>query len=265
MAADYLFSTHLNSQIESNTEVNDIPEVHIADISSVDLHNCTYDDFCQVMEFVRSNYPEYYFSDASLAAIKPANYQPEEKYDFMEQADYAKHTAILIGNMTLFSELQKIVSAEEIVLYNRKESGDIDEEKAFSINSLFTNNHDVDATDYEIMASCVVGMGELNPYKLSAIKHASSTLDDPVVLIQIYSLNTSTYLPNSNIINLNAIDRRDATLMEAFAYMSYHDYIDGKHEHSFEDLINSGSLGVLSLEDMTVRRLDLLAYDKNRC
>ena len=257
MAADILFKTTLDFQIEQELQNEDDNTITIDDIGKIDLHNATFFQFQMAMQFVKENYPDYYFSDATVKALNPSGSAPEERHDFIEIADNARIMAVNIGNMVLFNELQKIVSAEEIIQYNRNDGGDIDEERVFSINSIFSMSTQVDATSYEILGNCIVGMGEFDPYKIAAIKHADSTPQSPRVLLQTYSLNQNEYLPGIDIIDLNSIDKSEATLMEAFAYMSYQDYIKGTKKQSFDELLSSGNLGVVSLNDMTTKHIDL--------
>ena len=115
-----LFKNQLKYQIgvfQEETEAT----VSYEDLKNINLQNCYFDDFKKVMTYYRDNYPDYYYSDASIDAVKPRNYLDSKKYDFLELTEYAKHTAITIGNMSLFCELQKLASAAELANFTRNE------------------------------------------------------------------------------------------------------------------------------------------------
>ena len=117
---DIMFKTQLNYQIQAAMDELEDDSLNIEDVKHIDLHRCLFADFKKAMEYVRENYPDFNYSDFTINAVKPApaDFSESKKYDFVELTDYAKHTAITIGNMTLFSELQKIASAAEQFNYH---------------------------------------------------------------------------------------------------------------------------------------------------
>lgn len=258
---DYLFRTHLHYQIEANSDEGDDKEITLDEIKHIDLHRCHFDDFKKAMLYVRDNYPDYYFSDATLDAIKPAGYRDDTVYDFVVLSDYAKHTAITIGNMALFNELQKIASASELLnVKNADLTTDSDGEPP--MDSYLNYNLEPTANVIEELGSCVIGGGTDDTYKLTAVFHDSSRRERPIISVHSYSINTGTYLPNTDIIDISTIYKPNATLMEAFAYMCYEDYRKKRDTQSFDKLLVSGDVDVDKLDDMYSQHYDLRIYDK---
>ncbi|SEK54626.1 hypothetical protein SAMN02910377_01168 [Pseudobutyrivibrio ruminis] len=240
---DILFRTHLNYQIEANSDEEQVRQVTRDEIENIDLHRCTFFDFKTFLTYIRDNYPDYYFSDAAIEAVKPTGFNENEKYDFVSLTDYAKHTAITIGNMTLFNELQKLASAIEL---------------------LNVKQYDFDPQPpvYEELGSCVVGGANIDAYKLTAYLHESSTKERPIVAVRSYSIGTKTYLLNPDIIDIYSIYKPNATLIETFAYMCYEDYRQHRTSQSFDRLLISGDVDVESMEDMYSTHYDLRVYDR---
>lgn len=240
---DILFRTHLNYQIEANSDEEQVRRVTRDEIENIDLHRCTFFDFKTFLTYIRDNYPDYYFSDAAIEAVKPTGFNENEKYDFVSLTDYAKHTAITIGNMTLFNELQKLASAIEL---------------------LNVKQYDLDPQPpvYEELGSCVVGGANIDAYKLTAYLHESSTKERPIVAVRSYSISTKTYLLNPDIIDIYSIYKPNATLMETFAYMCYEDYRQHRTYQSFDNLLISGLVDVEGLEDMYSIHYNLNAFDR---
>jgi hypothetical protein len=260
---DILFKTQLNYQIQAATDEPEDDSLNIEDVKHIDLHRCLFSDFKKAMTYVRENNPDYNYSDFTIDAVKPApaDFSENKKYDFVELTDYAKHTAITIGNMTLFSELQKIASAAEQFNYNVAEPL----EKRIGNVLSFQDYDNYFVTDspntFQEIGSCVIGGGNAEAVKIAATLHASSTETHPIVSVRAFSLNTNTYLPNVDIIDLNTIYKSNASIMEVFAYMSFNDNLNGKFNESFDKLLFSGSFQIDSLEDMYSKHYDLSTYD----
>ena len=112
---DLRFKSHLNYQIEARESSNDVPEIGRDDILHINLRSCTFKEFTECMTFARGKYPDLNFSDTSIESIRPSNFSTDSRYDFVEQANSAKNTAITIGNITLFNELQKITMPSKAI------------------------------------------------------------------------------------------------------------------------------------------------------
>lgn len=260
---DIMFKTQLNYQIQAAMDELEDDSLNIEDVKHIDLHRCLFADFKKAMVYVRENYPDFNYSDFTIDAVKPApaDFSEGKKYDFVELTDYAKHTAITIGNMTLFSELQKIASATEQFNYNVAEPH---EKKVGNVLSFqdYDNYFVADTPNtFQEIGSCVVGGGNAEAVKIAATLHASSTEERPIVSVRAFSLNTNTYLPNIDIIDLSTIYKANASMMEVFAYMSYHEHLGGKFNNSFDKLLFSGTLQIESLEDMYSTHYDLSTFD----
>lgn len=259
---DFLFRTHLHYQIEANSDEDDEEEVSLDDIKSIDLHRCTFSDFKKALTYVRDNYPDYYFSDTALEAVKPAGFKENEIYDFVSLSEYAKHTAITIGNMALFSELQKLASATELLHVNNATGQELESNQTEAIGSFFNYRIEPETAVTEELGSCVIGGGNIDTYKLTAYFHDSSRRERPIVEVRSYSISTKTYLPNPDIIDISTIYKANATLMEAFAYMCYEDYRKKRNTQSFDKLLISGEVDVDELDDMYSIHYDLRIYDR---
>ena len=260
---DILFKNHLNYQIQASTEPEEDVKLDIKDVQNIDLHRCVFADFKKAMEYVREHNPDFNFSDFSIDAVKPApaDFSEDKKYDFVELTEYAKHTAINIGNITLFSELQKIASASEQFNYNVASPQD-----KKSVNVLSFEDYDSyyipdTLNTFQEIGSCVLGGGNAEPIKLTATLHGSSTDDRPIVSIRAYSLSSNTYLENRDIVGINSIYKANASIMEVFAYLSYYDYKHNMFNQSFDKLMFSGALQIDSLEDMYSEHYNLTAFD----
>lgn len=237
MRGDLIFKNHLDLQLALGHEPEEKETISYEDISHIDPHNCTFNEFVDAMSYARESNPDFDFNNSTLYALEPINSQDGLKHDFINIAEKSRITATQIGNIALFNDLQKIVSAAEYLHVQEATP--------------------IDATNYEILSNCIVGMGDIDPYKIAAIKHADSSPSDPKILIQVYSLNSNEYLPGYGVIDLNSIDKSDATLLEAFAYMSYQDFLKGQQKQSFDELLSSGKLGIVSLNDMSTKRINL--------
>ena len=258
---DIMFRTHLNYQIQATEEPKEQP-LNITEVQGIDLHRCIFADFYKAMSYIRDHNPDYNFSDFSISAVKPSGFKDNQKYDFVELTDYAKHTAITIGNMTLFSELQKIASAAEQFNFSVSTPSERKHETVLSFQDY--DNYFISETTgafKEELGSCVIGGGNTEAIKLTATFHDSSTEKRPIISVRAFSLGTRTYLPNIDIINLQEIYKANASLMEVFAYMSYMDHQNEKFNHSFDKLLFSGSFSIDSLDDMYAQHYNLGTFD----
>ena len=254
-----LFKTHLNYQIQASIDEQKDDNLDVNDVKHIDLHRCTFADFKQAMIYVRENNSDFNFSDFTIDAVKPApvDFSEDKKYDFVGLTDYAKHTAITIGNMSLFNELQKVASAAERFNYNVSSASD---KKIPGIVSFedYDRFDVIEPTDiFQELGSCVIGGGNSEAIKLTATFHDSSTEEHPIISVRAFDLGTSTYLPNRDIIALDTIYMPNASIMEVFAFMSYRDYKNNTFNHSFDKLLFSGRISVDSLEDMYSLNYDI--------
>ncbi len=261
MVNDILFQTHLNYQIDANTPQDEDDSISMKDISQIDLHHCLFADFLKVLSFMRDNNPDMDYSDFSIDAIKPAGFVEDMAYDFVELTDYAKHTAITIGNMALFSDLQKISSAIESFNLNAND-GDASEKigNVYSFNDY--DNYEIkdNSAIFQEIGSCVVGGGNDEAIKLTASFHGSSTIERPIISIRSYSLSTNMYLTNQDIIDITGIYKPNASIMEVFAYLSYYDYKHDAYNQSFDKLLIGGDVTIDNLDDMYAKSYDLSAF-----
>lgn len=255
------FKTHLNYQIQASSNEKDEATFTVSDVENINLRKCRFDDFKNALIYIRDNNPEISFSDAVIDTVKPSGFSEDKIYNFIELIEFAKHTAINIGNMALFIELQKLARAADTFTL----------EVRHKITRKPTNIIPFeDYNDYEIkeppvttdeLGSCVIGGGNDEPVKITATFHESATPVTPIVSIRVFSLATNSYLPNVDIINLDTIFKPNATLMEAFAYLSYQDYQKHTFNHSFDQLLANGVVSVNNLEDMYSKHYDLNLAD----
>lgn len=261
---DSLFSTHLNYQLNANQTKGDDISVPPEQLASIDLTHCTFKDFSMVIASSKKDGSDSGFMDSIVAAIKPADFSEDKRYNFIDLTEYAKHTAINIGNMTLFVELQKISS------YLEAFSTSHDPTKADSSHTVlpFSDYNLFEITEQantlEELGSCVIGGGVDGAIKITAIFHESSSLEHPIISIRFYSLNNNVYLTNRDIINIDNIYKSNATLMETFAYMSYQDYQNNHFNYSFDQLLFNGKYEIDSLDDMYTKHYDLRKYDEQK-
>lgn len=258
-----LFKNHLNYQIQAKTEEQHKPAEDNTSIKAIDLHYCYFSEYKRAMEYIRDNSLEFDFSDFSIDAVKPApaDFSEDKKYNFIELIDYAKHTAITIGNMALFNELQKIQSAAE--KFNFKTASPQDQRKATIMSFDAYNNYEIKTAPsiFDELGSCVVSSIEGDPIKLTATYHASSTPERPIISVRSYSLTSNTYSSNIDIIDFDAIYKPNATIMETFAYMSYYDHAHNKFNHSFDKIMYSDTYSIDTIEDMYSSHYDLRTFD----
>ena len=259
---DVLFKSHLDYQLEAKMASVSAPEIKLEDIIHINLHHCTFHEFKECMIYAREEYPDFDYNDSILESILPSDFVDEKKYDFVELTEYAKHTAITIGNMTLFSELQKVGAAIE----SFKETHNDEEEKHLSsvMNFEDYDNYEIKTQPIfmEEIGSCVIGGGNDGAIKITAHLHDSSTPERPIVSIVFYVLNSGLYMTNKDIIDINNIYKANATIIEVFAYLSYKDYLNNKFNHTFDKILISGTFDIDSLEDMYSKHYDLRPFDK---
>jgi len=256
---DLLFRKHLNFQIETQSDEDNEKEVELDDIKSIDLHHCSFSDFKRALTYARNNYPEYYFSDTSLDSIKPSDSEIDKKHDYITLSEHASRAAISIGNMTLFNELQKITSAARVFNVNSTGAEILEDSTDYSMESFLS----IDSPNiYEELGSCVIGGGSADTYKLTAYFHDSSRKERPIIAVHSYSINTNSYLPNIDIIDVSNIYKPNASLMEAFAYMCYEDHRKKSTSLSFDKLLISGNIDIDELDDMYSKHYDLRIYDR---
>lgn len=259
---DFLFSAQLNYHLNVANPKDIEASASSEDITSINLRSCTFESFSNALLYERAQNPDYSFMDSSLDAVKPSDFNESKKYNFIDLTEYAKHTAIAIGNMTLFSELQKIASAIESFMANSASTNNspshvirpFDDYNSFDIKS--------QPATMEELGSCVIGGGSEGAIKIAATFHESSTGEHPILSIRFYSLNNGVYLTNRDIIGIDNIYKANASLMEAFAYMSYRDYLNNHFNYSFDKLLISDSIEIDSLDDMYNKHYDLRIYDK---
>lgn len=258
---DILFKTQLNYQIETNSDTAPSNDLTFEDVKDIDLHRCLFKDFKKALSFMRNNNIDLNFSDASIEAIKPASFSDDRIYNFIELIEFARHTTISIGNMALFSEFQKISTAADKFTYQTRQSDSKHSENVLGFEDY--DNYEVKDTPMttEELGSYVIGGGMDEPIRITATFHESSTPVCPIIYLRFFSLSTSTYLPNEDLINLDTIFKPNATIMETFAYLSYQDYMKNTFNHTFDKLMISGAIDVNNLEDMYSKHYDLTLYD----
>ncbi len=259
---DFLFSSHLNYQINSAKSAESETDIPDKDILSINLKKCDFKEFSKALLFEKNKNPDFNFMDSSLDAVKPSNFSPDKKYNFLDLTEYAKHTAITIGNMTLFSELQKIASASEAFNAISTAHSSTTAPLVRSFNDYDSFSIKAQPTTLEELGSCVIGGGNEGAIKIAATFHESSTSTHPIISVRFYSLNNGVYLTNRDIIGIDNIYKANASLMETFAYMSYHDYMNNHFNYSFDKILISDSIEIDSLDDMYTKHYDLRIYDK---
>lgn len=259
---DILFKTQLSYQIETNSDKDSAKALSFDDVKDIDLHRCLFKDFKKALSFMRNNNSDLDFSDASIDAIKPAGFSDDKIYNFVELIEFARHTTITIGNMALFSEFQKISTAADKFTYQSRQSDGRHNDYVLSFEDY--DNYEVKNAPVtsEELGSYVVGGGMDEAIRITATFHESSTPVCPIMYLRFFSLSTSTYLPNEDIINLDTIFKPNATIMETFAYLSYQDYMKNTFNQSFDKLMISGAIDVNNLEDMYSKHYDLTLYDR---
>jgi hypothetical protein len=262
MKNDILFRTHLQYQIDTSQQAGDSDNViTLADVESINLHKCTFNDFRHAVLYVREQNPEMFFVESILETIKPAGYIKTKLYDFIELTEYARHEVINIGNMALFSELQKVANAVELF---QKEISKVAPKPTPVITFDDYNNHDIKSQPIvaEELGSCVITGGNQSAIRVTAHLHPSSTEEHPIVRVNYYSLTMGFALDNVDVIDLNNIYLDNASLIEAFVYMSYNDYMNNLYNYSFDKLLIERSIDLDSIDDMYSKHCDLRVLDK---
>lgn len=257
MDSNLLFLSQLNYKINVSTPDTSDDAISYEDIEKIDLRKCRFEEFCQAIKYVRDKNPDFTFRDFSLDAIKPANFIAGKTYNFIELTDFAKHTSVTIGNMTLFSELQKISSAAEYFVSNY---GINESSKNISVLSFQDyDNYSISesANTLEEIGSIVVAGGNDGAIKVTATFHESSTAEHPIISIRFFALNTGLYLTNRDIIDISTIYKPNATIVEAFAYLSYTDYLNNHFNYSFDKLMISGDIILDNMDDLYSNHYDL--------
>ena len=256
---DFLFRNQLNYQINLNSSDDDQATVNDVDISKINLHHCTYSEFKQALTYAKDNNPEYDFRYGTLDQIKPMNCLEDAKYDFVVLTDSAKNTALVIGNITLLNDLQKVSGAEELLMSKRH--GDIFVDTS---DAAFDRYMSLDINDYGILeelGSTVITCLE-DTYKVTATFHDSSRNERPIVSVRYFSIKNNSYLSNRDIVDITNIYKANATLLEAFAYMSFYDYKKKRKESSFDSVIYHAGLEINDLDDMYSQHYDLRIFDE---
>ena len=259
---DFLFSSHLNYHINATKTDSDDTNIPDKDIMSINLKKCDFNEFSKALLFEKNKNPDFNFVDSSLEAVKPSNFEPDKEYNFIDLTDYAKHTAIAIGNMALFSELQKIASAMEAFVADSPATDttathvikSFDDYNIFDVKTQPSTN--------EELGSCVIPGGTEGAIKIAATFHPSSTTDNPIISVRFYSINNRVYLTNRDIIAIDNIYKANASIMETFAYMSYKDFLSNHFNYSFDKILISNSIEIDSLDDMYNKHYDLRIYDR---
>ena len=260
---DILFRTQLNYQIETNNDKEQDVPLSMDDLRDIDLHRCRFTEFQKAISYIRDNNNDLLFSDSSIDAIKPADFSDDKIYNFIELIEFARHTAITIGNMGLFSELQKISTAADKFTYQSRQTVAKKTEPVLSFQDY--DNYEIKNANYaltsEEIGSYVISGGMDEAIRVTAYFHDSSTPVCPIILVRFFSLSTSTYLPNEDIINLDTIFKPNASIIETFAYLSYQDYMKNTFNQTFDKLMFGGAIDVNTLDDMYSKHYDLTLYD----
>lgn len=257
-----LFSTQLYKKIQANTPDDEPKAPDIEDVKNIDIHRCTFSDFKKAMSYMRSINAEYCFNDFTIDAVKPSpiDFSEEQNYDFVVLTEYAKHSAITMGNMALLSDIQKLYNAAENFNYT---VAVLQPHKANILSFQDYNNYEVKEQPniIEELGSCVIGGGNEEALKLTATFHASSTAIHPIISISGFSLTSRSYLTNRDIVDLDTIYKPNASMMEVFAYLSYMDHLNNQFNKTFDKLLISNKIELDSLDDMYSTHFDLTIFD----
>jgi len=256
---DFLFRNQLNYQINLNTSDAEPASENDVDINKINLRHCTYSEFRKALTYAKDNNPEYDFRYGTLEQIKPMNCLEDSKYDFVLLTDSAKNTALIIGNITLLNDLQKVSGAEELIMSKRH--GDVFVDTS---DAAFERYMSLDVNDYGILEELgsTVITGIEDTYKVTATFHDSSRKERPIVSVRFFSIKNNSYLSNRDIVDITNIYKANATLLEAFAYMSFYDYKKKRKESSFDSIIYSAGIEINGLEDMYNLHYDLRIFDE---
>ena len=192
---DFLFSAQLNYHLNVANTKNEASKASSEDITSINLKNCSFESFTNALLYERAQNPDYSFMDSSLDAVKPSDFDESKKYNFIDLTEYAKHTSIAIGNMTLFSELQKIASAIESFMANSASTSSAPAHLIRSFDDYNSFDIKYQPATMEELGSCVIGGGNEGAIKIAATFHESSTKDHPIVPIRFYSSLLAAFCP----------------------------------------------------------------------
>ncbi|MCR4694774.1 MAG: hypothetical protein K5773_05600 [Pseudobutyrivibrio sp.] len=261
-----LFREKLDFQLSLGTEPTASAFVDLGTVATIDLRNCSYQEFTSVMDYLSKNHPEYKLDENLYGLFKPSFEIDSQNFDFIALIKSSIITASSAGNVEIFKRLSTLVNAcEDFQKANHPDPVEIDEKKLLSLNSIVNLNVHYDLNDLEVLGVCIVGLGDINPYKLTAVRGDSNGTFNPIVLVQAYSLSTGEYMPEIKRVDIESIDKRDATLLEAFAYLSFRKYTDPNYMLSFDDLLNKSSYEYITLDDMSLRKIDLVAFEQFAC
>ena len=67
---DFLFSSHLNYQINAAKTDSDDTNIPDKDIMSINLKKCDFKEFSKALLFEKNKNPDFNFVDSSLEAVK---------------------------------------------------------------------------------------------------------------------------------------------------------------------------------------------------
>lgn len=200
------------------------------DIQDIDVSDCSFDDFCKVLHFAKESSTAYEFDEDFLVGLLPQEALDGNKHNYIEIYENLKFNFAIRGDMQLFHETQKIVSAASWFLLN-KNNDFLDRtltEDGFYVTNLFENGLDVGNVYYEsfVLGESNIGIGD-NVYRLKAYYATESTEEHPVISVSTqyckYTNNNSYDMPEYYSVAIDELDFHNMSAIEMFAYMSYID------------------------------------------
>lgn len=272
-----LFDQHryekLNYVVKDNKAVflsdseqdNSTPKERISyyDIKDIDISNCSFNDFCKALKFVKESVESCDYDEKLLMSF-------ESEFD-REDNDYWSWISEYIeeiekkGDIQLYHKVRPIVEAAWNVLCAYKH-GPISE---LTENGFFSKNTFVEGAFTGTMGIYDIGYCSLNfqdnSITANAVFDYESTSENPKILVSFSDFPSGNKLQGQYIVDINEIDYKNMTPVELFAYLTYSDYMNkgsGEMVYGFEGrfnmLMDSGVMDIESFSDFTDKTFNLL-------
>ncbi|SFO33078.1 hypothetical protein SAMN04487831_12016 [Pseudobutyrivibrio sp. UC1225] len=266
----------LNYNVEDNKAVFDIdaganitdaslntPRISYFDVQNINIHACTFDDFCDVAEFLRGSCNAFDYDKSLLESFRN-QFEPEQIIDFYEFFDDYRLQCAQKGNMVLYHEVVPLAQMAENMMWmsNNEIIGEL------TSDGFFTTNIFSDVCSLGFYGNYRLGEGAYdiggNLYDLYAEYDIESTEENPIVAVTISDFGSENRISGKYVVEINSIDLKKATPIELYAYFSYYDsksnedwYNDYNYDSTFRRIYNSNAFELEGIEDFTDKQVNL--------
>ena len=250
---------------DSKQDDDSTPKERISyyDIKDIDISNCSFNDFCKALKFVKESVESCDYDEKLLTSLG-AEFDGEDNDYWTWISEYIEDIEKR-GDIQLYHKVRPMVEAAWNVLCAYKD-GPVSE---LTENGFFAENTFVEGAFTGTMGIYRIGSWMFNmqgnSIKADAVFDYESTSENPKILVSFSDFPSGNELQGQYIVDINEIDYKNMTPVEMFAYLTYSDYMNKdsgeivyEDESRFNMLMDSGVMDIESFSDFTDKTFNLL-------